>query len=131
MDVDRCRNFCERWLAAWTGNRPQQLVSFFCDDALYRDPAHKDGLRGREEISAYFELLLCRNPDWRFSLVDYWCTQEEVLIIKWRARIPVGEKTVDEVGVQLLQLENDLVWRCEIYFDRSDWTEALVAAQNV
>src|SRR5215813_5626253 len=31
--------FCRRWLSAWTGNRPQELIQFYSADAYYRDPA--------------------------------------------------------------------------------------------
>lgn len=127
MDREALREFCERWLAAWTGDRPEVLIEFYCPDALYRDPARPAGLRGQEEILEYFQLLLARNPDWRWSVVDAWPLEEDRFVLKWRCRIPVGERVIEEVGVDLVELREGRIWRCEIYFDRTNWREAQAA----
>ena len=38
MELEKAKEFCEKWLAAWTGNRPEYLVSFYSDDAFCSDP---------------------------------------------------------------------------------------------
>ena len=35
LELGAARRFAERWLPAWSGNRPELLVSFYTDDALY------------------------------------------------------------------------------------------------
>lgn len=130
MDLPDLQDFCQRWLDAWSGNRPEALVDFFCPDGLYRDPARPGGLRGRDEILEYFLRLLARNPDWRFSLVELWPVPPESLVVKWRLRIPVGERVVEEVGVHLLELRAGRVWRCEVYFDRTGWREAQASSRE-
>lgn len=127
MDEAALRQFCDRWMAAWTGNRPERLIEFYAEDALYRDPARPHGLRGREEIYDYFVRLLARNPDWRWSVVDVWPLPGEGFVLKWRAHIPVGERFVEEVGVDLCELRDGRLWRNEVYFDRSAWHEAAAA----
>jgi hypothetical protein len=67
MDAEEARAFAERWLPAWSGNRPELLASFYSDDACYSDPGLREGVRGREALLAYFAKLLGRNPDWVWS----------------------------------------------------------------
>ena len=38
------RAFAERWLPAWSGNRPERLASFYAPDAVYSDPAIPAGV---------------------------------------------------------------------------------------
>ncbi len=59
------RAFADRWLPAWSGNRPEHLASFYSFDAFYRDPAVPGGRHGRSELLQYFRALLARNPDWQ------------------------------------------------------------------
>ena len=44
MNPDDARAFAEKWLPAWTGNRPELLASFNTLDAVYSDPAIPDGV---------------------------------------------------------------------------------------
>ncbi len=120
-----CRGFCERWLAAWTGNNPEGLLEFFCEDVLYRDPARASGIRGREDLLSYLQIQLARNPQWRLSLVDFWKVKDDFIVLKLRYRLPVGDKYIDELGVALLEMKDGLIWSCEMYLDRSDWLRAL------
>ena len=46
--------------------------------------------------------------------------------LRWKAEIPVGGKVIHETGLDLVLVENGLVKRNEVYFDRS----ALVAAMG-
>ena len=47
MELKAAQELCGRWLAAWTGNRPDVLIDFYSSDAFYSDPARWAGLRGR------------------------------------------------------------------------------------
>jgi hypothetical protein len=35
MNEPEAREFAERWLSAWSGDRPELLTSFYTDDAVY------------------------------------------------------------------------------------------------
>jgi hypothetical protein len=48
MELEKAKEFCDRWLPAWTGNRPELLISFYSDDAFYSDPYIPQGLKGKE-----------------------------------------------------------------------------------
>jgi len=67
LDANDAREFNELWLPAWTGNRPEHLVSFYSEDAFYADPGNWPGVRGRRALLEYFTRLLARFPDWTWS----------------------------------------------------------------
>lgn len=122
------RDFCERWLATWTGNRPQDLLSFYAPQARYRDPARPRGIEGHEALRQYFTRLLAVNPAWRWTVVEVFPTPGGCCL-KWQAEIPTGDATVVEQGLDVVELApgGDHGWqitRNEVYFDRS----ALLAA---
>ena len=118
LDVEAARKFAERWLPAWSGNRPELLASFYTEDVYYSDPARPDGVRGREALLAYFRKLLARNPDW------VWTQRGSIpladgFLNEWHASIPVGAARVEVDGVCTVQLRDGLIYRNEVYFDRS------------
>jgi len=126
FDTVKAREFAERWLPAWTGNDPERLVSFYTDDVYYSDPAIPLGVCGRESLLAYFRKLLARNPNWvwtqRGSL-----PLADGFLNEWHASIPAGSAVVEVDGVCTVQLRAGLIYRNQVYFDRS----ALMAALAV
>jgi hypothetical protein len=44
MNSEDARAFAEKWLSAWSGNRPELLASFYSPDAIYSDPAVPQGV---------------------------------------------------------------------------------------
>lgn len=127
MEANEGLAFCERWLPAWTGNRPDRLIGFYAADALYLDPARPDGLRGHAEILPYFEKLLAANPDWRWEVVEVIPTTRG-FVAKWKATIPVGDRIVVEHGADIVEVEADRITRNEVYFDRMRLMAALRGA---
>jgi hypothetical protein len=123
LDADEARRFAERWLPAWTGNDPERLVAFYSDDAYYADPAIPNGVSGRDELLAYFRKLLARYPQW------VWTHRGSIpladgFLNRWHASIPVGAAGIEVDGVCTVQLRSGLIYRNEVFFDRS----ALLAA---
>lgn len=127
LDPAEARAFAENWLPAWSGNRPAVLVSFYTDDVFYSDPAIPTGVRGRAALLAYFTKLLGRNPAW------VWTHRGSVPIAdgflnEWHASIPAGAKSVEVDGVCTVQMRDGLIYRNEVYFDRSELLAALAAS---
>lgn len=124
MNEHDARAYAERWLPAWTGNRPDLLVSFYTNDAFYSDPAIPTGVRGRDALLAYFRKLLARNPDWiwrhRGSIPIF-----DGFLNHWHATIPVGDHIVEVTGVCAVQLRDHLIYSNQVFFDRSELLAAL------
>lgn len=120
MTQEEAREFTDRWLPSWTGNRPDKLSSFYADDAFFLDPGRPQGIRGKEQLIAYFTKVSSNNPTWIWSLVEA-IPIEDGFLGKLSASIPVGEKIVECVGLCFLQF-NDAgkIKRNEIYFDRTE-----------
>ena len=122
MTDSETREFCRRWLAAWTGNQPEKLREFYTEDAYYRDPARPAGLQGPELLS-YFRKLLARNPDWTWEAVETWPTPKG-FCLKWKARIPAGTGVVEETGLDIVEMRDGRISRNEVYFDRAALIES-------
>jgi len=118
LNANDARAFADKWLPAWSGNNPELLASFYSEDAFYLDPAIPGGVRGKPALLSYFRKLLAYNPNWVWSQIEG-IPLEDGFLNKWLAKIPVGDKTLDVVGVCLVQLDaSGKIRRNEVYFDR-------------
>ena len=119
MTKEKAREFASRWLAAWTGNQPEKLAAFYSDDAFYLDPAVPGGIRGKDNLLAYFRKLLAQNPDWVWTQIEA-IPMEGGFLNKWLARIPIGDKIIESIGVCFVQFDDGgKIRRNEVYFDRT------------
>lgn len=124
FDAAQAAAFAQRWLPAWTGNRPDLLLSFYTEDAFYADPAIPRGVRGRDALRAYFTRLLARYPQW------VWTHRGSIpladgFLNKWHASIPVGDQVVEVDGVCTVQLRGRHIYSNEVFFDRGELLAAL------
>ena len=117
--------FTDAWLSAWTGNKPKSLLAFYTDDALYIDPANPDGIKGKEQLSIYFTKLLNKNPDWQWTSVELFPT-EKWFTLKWKAVIPLINKSLTLFGLDIVELTDNKISRNEVYFDRHLWMNELM-----
>lgn len=116
--------FCERWIDAWHGNRPELLRSFYSVEAFYRDPHLADGIRG-DALLPYFQKLLALNPHWHWKILEIF-SHSSLVCVKWQASIPVREKRLTEVGVDILEIRDGLIVRNEVFFDRTTWLKEMI-----
>jgi hypothetical protein len=120
MTKEQARQFASKWLPAWTGNNPEKLADFYSDDAFYLDPVIPDGVKGKAALLGYFKKLLAQNPNWVWTQIEGIPLQDGFLN-KWLAKIPVGPKTIECIGVCFVQFnEAGLIKRNEVYFDRTE-----------
>jgi hypothetical protein len=127
MNKDELLKFFKDWLSAWTGNNPNALLEYYHENALYIDPANKEGLRGHKEIGKYFEQLLHVYPDWIWKPIEVFPV-ETGAIVKWQCAIPVGQKIINEIGLDIVEIKDEKITRNEVYFDR---TELLAAVEKM
>ncbi len=120
MNKEEAKEFASKWLPAWTGNEPKKLAEFYSEDCFYLDPAIPNGVKGKNELIAYFDKLLSQNPDWIWTQVEA-IPMEGGFLNKWLAKIPVGKKVIECIGVCFVQFDNHgKIKRNEVYFDRSE-----------
>lgn len=112
--------FCTNWLNSWTGNQPENLLTFYSENAFYCDPAVRNGLTGHQQLLPYFSKLLKYNPNWKWKAIEIIETAKG-FTLKWEATIPVGDTYITEQGLDIVELANGKISRNEIYFDRSNW----------
>ncbi len=130
LTVPEAQAFAEKWLPAWSGNDPELLAGYYAEDTFYLDPAVPGGVSGRPALLAYFRRLLGYNPNWVWTQLEAIPLQDGFLN-KWRARIPVGPKTLEIVGVCLVQLDGaGKIRRNEVYFDRSELLVEIARQRN-
>ena len=130
MSREQAREFASRWLPAWTGNDPEKLAAFYSPDAFYLDPAIPRGVKGRPDLLAYFQKLLARNPNWVWTQIEG-ISMEGGFLNKWLAKIPVGEKILEVIGVCFVQFDDQgLIKRNEVYFDRSEMLAAITGLKG-
>ena len=123
-------DYCREWLAAWTGNHPEKLISFYDRDALYIDPAHRGGLKGHAQILSYFERLLRVYHDWVWTPVEVFPIETGV-IVKWECTIRVGSEEIHETGMDIVELDGKKITRNEVYFDRTRLMAAVERRQQI
>ncbi len=127
LDQDYLRTYATQWLHAWHGNKPEELLKYYAENAFYADPAKRDGLKGKEQIGTYFTKLLAANPTWVWIVLEVMPT-EKGFTLKWLARIPVGNQVLEETGLDIVELNADMeIVRNEVWFDRSRWMQLLQA----
>ena len=119
MDKNSLQLFADRWLASWTGNRPDVLIDFYSQDAFYLDPAKPNGLSGRENLLTYFKKLLQKNPNWKWTREEIFHT-EKGFTLKWKAEIPIANENLILFGLDIVEMTDDKISRNEVYFDRYD-----------
>jgi hypothetical protein len=120
MTIEEAREFAVQWLPSWTGNKPDELAAYYSENAFYSDPGIPSGVEGKEALLGYFQKLLSQNPNWVWTQIEA-IPMEDGFLNKWHAKIPVGPKIVECVGVCFVQLDsNGLINRNEVYFDRTE-----------
>ena len=124
MNKEELFAFCREWLEAWTGNAPEKLISFYTKDALYSDPAHRNGLIGHHEILPYFRKLLSNNENWTWRALEVFPI-ENGCILKWECTIPVGDVEINETGLDIVEIVGRKIVRNEVFFDRTKLLKAI------
>lgn len=124
MSTLELKYFADEWLACWTGNNPDKLLAFYTEDAFYLDPANTDGIKGKEPLEEYFRKLLQRNPDWVWK-ADEVIPTEKGFTLKWKAEIPLSNKTLTIFGLDIVELKEGKISRNEVFFDRHEWLKQM------
>lgn len=130
MTKEEAKLFASKWLPAWTGNQPEKLIAFYAEDTFYLDPGIPDGVKGEKALFEYFTALLNQNPNWVWEQLEP-IPMENGFLNKWLAKIPVGDKIIECVGVCLVQFDaHGKIKRNEVYFDRTELVTEIYKLQK-
>ncbi len=119
------QTFFENWLSSWSGGKPDKLLNFYHQDIFYRDPYLIGGVQGKENFEKYLKKLLLANPNWKWSLLEFYPSAENIFTVKWRATIPTQKKEVQEEGLDIVEIKDKKIIRNEVYFDTWTWKSQL------
>jgi hypothetical protein len=121
MTTEEAREFTNRWLPCWTGNKPEKLLEFYNDEAFFLDPGRPAGIKGKDQLTVYFTKVLGHNPTWIWTQLEP-IPLEGGFMNRLQARIPVGDRVVVEcTALCFLQFDGQgKIRRNEIYFDRTE-----------
>ena len=128
MELEKAKDFCNKWLPAWTGNKTEWLISFYSENAFYSDPFIAKGLKGREQIFAYFRKFISPYPDWKYYQLKYF--RQKWIYIKMESTFPVNNDKVVEYGVDIVEISNDKIIRNEVYFDTASLLKKIKEKQS-
>ena len=130
MNKEEAKQFAAKWLPDWTGNNPEKLVDYYSNDVFYLDPGIPDGISGKNKLLSYFKKLLAQNPDWIWKQIEA-IPLENGFLNKWLAKIPVGQKTIEVIGVCFVQFNrHGKIRRNEVYFDRTELVSEIYKLKN-
>jgi hypothetical protein len=124
MELEKAKYFCNQWLPASTGNKPELLISFYSDDAFYSDPFIPQGLKGKEQILAYFRNFISFYPNWKYEHIEIFPT-ENGFTLKWKVSLPFKNDTVVDYGLDIVEISDDKIIRNEVYFDTARLLKAI------
>ena len=129
MELEKAKEFCKRWLPAWTGNRLEYLISFYSDDAYYSDPYIPQGIKGKEQLTGYLRKLISIYPDWKYEHIEIFPTKNG-FTLKWKLSILINNETITDYGLDIVEISNDKIIRNEVYFDTGRMMKAIKRKQS-
>jgi ketosteroid isomerase-like protein len=120
MEQEAMREHAAAVLSAWNRQDVEQVVAFYTEDCIYRDPNTRGAVEGHEALRRYLTRLF---RDWRM----HWSLREFFPFADgsggaflWDAQLTPasGGKTKDISGMDLALLRGKRLVRNEVYFDR-------------
>jgi hypothetical protein len=120
-DVARLGRLADHVFSAWNTQDVERVLACYTDDLFYLDPNTQGPVVGRDSMRAYLTKLFGR---WAMTWEGgdlFPLDGADGVAIRWTGTLaPAGERrSADVSGLDLVILENDLVKRNEVYFDRS------------
>lgn len=110
----RLEQLNENWLAAWTAQDADRLVSFYTQDCRYFDAQLPDGLSGRDALRERFSKLFALAPAMHYEPDRIW-PLEGGFCSRWLCTIRSGGIEQQLRGLGLVLLDADQICHNEIY----------------
>jgi ketosteroid isomerase-like protein len=130
MDREKMMELAERFLHAWNTQEVERVLACYTDGAEYRDPNTRGVVRGEDGLRRYLTKLF---SGWTM----HWSLREAHLFdggkgcaVLWHAtfRRHDGQRTIGLDGMDFVEVEDDLIARNEVWFDRAQLAPLLAGA---
>jgi ketosteroid isomerase-like protein len=121
MDNKELFELANKFIEEWNTQDVERVVGCYTGDVVYRDPNTRGTVNGADAMRRYLKKLFA---GWDM----HWAVREAYPFsdanggaFLWRASIarPDGGKPVEIEGMDLILLENKLIKRNDVYFDRA------------
>jgi ketosteroid isomerase-like protein len=121
MDKKQLIALSEKILEAWNTQDVESVAGCYTADVIYRDPNTRGNVNGGDAMRRYLKKLFgVWKMHWALREV-YPFSDTEGGAFLWHASIAKagGEKAIEVDGMDLVLLENGLIKRNDVYFDRA------------
>lgn len=121
MNKERFAQLAEEFLAAWNSQETERVLACYTDRLIYRDPNLTEAIDNKQGFRKYLDKLFGR---WQmtWALKEFHSFRDELGgAFLWRAtfRLAGQQQTVEAHGMDLVLLDDNLIKRNEVYFDRA------------
>ena len=106
--------FNAAWLKAWTDKDVERLVSFYTEDAIYKDPQTAHGLKGQDQLRAYLTEMFAATPQMVYTPDETWDI-ENGFCGRWYCEVSEGDTKSRLRGFDLVILRGDKIAVNEVY----------------
>jgi hypothetical protein len=115
--ADELRRLALRWNEAWNGRDVARLAAFFAPESTFYEPGLAGPMPGAEGVAASAAVTFSEWPGAVFEAVSV-TVEESRVVVEWRTSA-VHRTGLEHLleGVDILELEGDLVRACRIYHD--------------
>lgn len=122
--TEELRHLAVAWNEAWNSRDPAQLVRFFAPVSTFYEPSLEAPMNGPEGVAASAAKTWSEWPRAVFETVSI-TVEDARVVVEWRttANHKTGLAHVLE-GVDILELEGDLIVSCRCYHDTRTYTPA-------
>lgn len=121
MEREKMLALAEKFLAAWTAQDVEAVAGCYTDNVDYRDPNTRGSVAGGEAMRRYLKKLFSGwIMTWTLREMHQFDGKNGAAIL-WHATFkrPGKDIMVECDGMDLVEMEGDLIKRNEVYFDRA------------
>ena len=102
------------WLKAWTDKDVPRLLTFYADDAEYKDPQTAAGIKGHAALDAYLTGLFAAMPPTTYTPEEIWPTHNG-FCGRWYCSMGTNGEAGKMRGFDLVVLKDDKIVLNEVY----------------
>ena len=111
MDLE---TFNADWLKAWTDKDVPRLLTFYAEDAVYKDPQTAAGITGHAALGAYLTGLFAATPPMTYTPEEIWPTHNG-FCGRWYCAIGANGEAGRMRGFDLVVLKDGKIALNEVY----------------